>query len=148
MTRRGAGLLFGRAEALTWATLRLALRLLPATTTKLMLREFTTLPVADMLRRMPQDDRAFVRRMLLSMRSGTGFRNDLEHRVDQLAGIRAPVLVMYSPHDRSVPPAHAQRVAREIAHAELYAVPADSHLIWIGPSAAEVWARRLAFLQA
>jgi pimeloyl-ACP methyl ester carboxylesterase len=67
--------------------------------------------------------------------------------VGDLAAIRCPVLVMYSPHDRPVPPRNAERVGREVPGAELFAV-ADSHLIWIGPCAEEVWARRLAFLQA
>jgi pimeloyl-ACP methyl ester carboxylesterase len=124
--------LFGRAEKLTWAMLKLALRLMPATIMKTMMREFTTLNVDEVLLRMSQEDIRFVQRMIYTMRSGTGFIKDIEHQVDQLQTIQVSVLVMYSPHDKSVPVKNAQRVGREVAHAELYETPADSHLIWIG----------------
>jgi pimeloyl-ACP methyl ester carboxylesterase len=74
--------------------------------------------------------------------------NDLDHRVDDLSAITAPVLAMYSPYDKSVPPKNAQRVASEVAACELYEVPADTHLIWIGKSAKDVWQKRLSFLKA
>jgi pimeloyl-ACP methyl ester carboxylesterase len=138
--------LFGRAEKLTWAMLKLALRLMPATILKVMMGEFTTLNVEQVLRRMSRDDIRFVQHMIYTMRSGTGFINDIEHRVEQLQTIQVPVLVMYSPHDKSVPVKNAQRVEREVAHAELYETPADSHLIWIGAYAEQVWNKRLAFL--
>jgi pimeloyl-ACP methyl ester carboxylesterase len=146
--KRHARRLFGRAEKLTWAVVRFALRVMPRTLIKAMMQEFTTLKVEDVLKRMSQDDLRFVTQMFQTMQSGTGFINDIEHRVDRLQTIRAPVLVMYSPHDKSVPVKNAQRVAREVADAELYEVPADSHLIWIGAHAAQVWHKRLAFLQA
>jgi pimeloyl-ACP methyl ester carboxylesterase len=147
-TKRLARRLFGRAEGMTWTLVKLALSLLPRTVMKAMMRELTTFRVEDVLQRMTQDDIRFVKRMLQSVRSGTGFMNDIEHRVDQLQTIRVPVLVMYSPNDKSVPAKNAQQVAREVAHCELYEVPADSHLIWIGPHADRVWQKRLAFLRA
>lgn len=147
-TKRLARLLFGRAEKLTWILVKLALILMPLKTIKAMMRELTTFRVDDVLQRMSQNDIRFVKRMLRSMQSGTGFMNDIEHSVDRLQTIRVPVLVMYSPHDKSVPPKNAQRVASEVAHCELYEVPADSHLIWIGPHANQVWQKRLAFLRA
>jgi pimeloyl-ACP methyl ester carboxylesterase len=73
---------------------------------------------------------------------------DIEHRVDNLTSISAPVLVMYSPHDRTVSPKNAQRIAEEITTSELYAVPSDTHLIWIGNTANDVWQKRLAFLKS
>jgi pimeloyl-ACP methyl ester carboxylesterase len=66
--------------------------------------------------------------------------------VDQLAMITKPALVMYSPNDATVSPKNAQRIAREIATCELYEVPSDTHLIWIGYSAQDVWQKRLSFL--
>jgi len=145
--KRQARRLFGRTEKLTWSLLKLALRLMPATITKMMMREFTTLNIEEVLQRMSQGDIHFVQHMTRTMRSGTGFITDLEHQVDQLGTIQAPVLVMYSPHDKSVGVKNAQRVAGEVAQREQYEVPADSHLIWIGPSAEQVWQKRLAFLQ-
>src|SRR5262249_14693641 len=90
----------------------------------------------------------FVRRMIATSQPSEGFLNDLEHWVGDLAAIRCPVLVMYSPNDKPVPPQNAERVRREVVGAELFAVAADSHLIWIGRCAAEVWEKRLTFLRA
>jgi pimeloyl-ACP methyl ester carboxylesterase len=61
--------------------------------------------------------------------------------------ITVPVLAMYSPYDRAVPPRNAQRVANEIANCELFEVPSDTHLLWIGKYAGWVWEKRLEFLQ-
>jgi pimeloyl-ACP methyl ester carboxylesterase len=127
---------------------RLGLRLSPRVMLKAMLGGLTTLNPEDVLRRMSQEDSAFFTRMLQSMRSGTGFLNDVEHRVDNLHTIHVPVLAIYSPHDRNVPPNNAQRIAREIARSELYETPADTHLIWIGRYAEDVWQKRRAFLEA
>ena len=74
--------------------------------------------------------------------------NDLDHRVDDFSGITAPVLAMYSRYDKSVPPKNAQRLSSEVAICELFEVPADTHLIWIGKSAKDVWQKRLSFLKA
>jgi pimeloyl-ACP methyl ester carboxylesterase len=74
--------------------------------------------------------------------------NDIEHKVENLAAIQRPVLVMYSPNDRTVSPRNAMRVAREVATCELYEVPSDTHLIWIGKSANDVWQKRLSFLRS
>jgi pimeloyl-ACP methyl ester carboxylesterase len=146
--KRGARLAFGRIERLTWAMARLGLRLSPRVMLKAMLGGLTTLNPEDVLRRMSQEDITFFKRMLQTMRSGTGFLNDLEHRVDDLHAIHVPVLAIYSPHDRNVPPSNAQRIAREIAGSEVYETPADTHLIWIGRYAEDVWHKRRAFLQA
>jgi pimeloyl-ACP methyl ester carboxylesterase len=146
-TKRGGRRMFGRFERLTWCAARLALWLFPRSAVRAMMRELTTLNVDEVLARMSLADMDFVRRMIATSRSGTGFVNDLEHRVEGLEGIRCPVLVMYSPHDPVVRPTHAERVGREVAGAELREVAADSHLIWIGRSAEQVWDRRLAFLK-
>lgn len=144
--KRRARLLFGRAEGLTWALVRLGLRVAPGPTLRAMLQELTTLPAGEVLARMAPADLAFVRAMLATSRSGEGFLLDLEHTAERIADIAAPALILYSPHDASVPQAHALRAARELPQCALAAVPADSHLIWIGPHAEEVWRRRLAFL--
>jgi pimeloyl-ACP methyl ester carboxylesterase len=145
---RGARLLFGGAEGLTWGLIRLVLRLAPMTMMRLMLQPMTTLDINVVMRRMSPEDLQFVHGMIKASRSGTGFINDLTHRVDDLSSISAPVLAMYSPFDKSVPPRHAKRVATEVATCELHEVPADTHLIWIGKSAQDVWERRLSFLRS
>jgi pimeloyl-ACP methyl ester carboxylesterase len=147
-TRRGARLLFGRAQRLTWGVIRMVLRLAPTTMIRLMLQEMTTLDVHEVIRHLSTDDLRFVHRLIATSQSGSGFMNDLRHRVDDLSGITAPVLAMYSPYDKSVPPGNSRRVAAEVATCELYEVPAETHLIWIGPSAKDVWLKRLSFLQS
>jgi pimeloyl-ACP methyl ester carboxylesterase len=145
-TKRRSRIGFGRAAKVTWAIMHTMLRLFPMLTIKVLLHDLTILDVNLVLKRMSPDDLVFVKRMLQTSQSSTGFLNDIEHRVDHLATITKPVLVMYSPHDATVSSRNARRVANEIATSELYEVPADTHLIWIGHSAKDVWQKRLSFL--
>lgn len=147
-TKRQGRLLFGRAETLTWGLLKLALKLAPKQVLRVMVQALTTLDAAAVMARFTADDVAFVHRFIETSQSGNGFIQDLEHCVDSLAGIKIPILFMYSPYDKVAPPTNVQRVATEVAHCQSYEVPAESHLIWIGPSADGVWQRRLAFLRA
>jgi pimeloyl-ACP methyl ester carboxylesterase len=110
------------------------------------LRDLTVLDVDMVIKRMSTADLAFVTRMLQTSQASTGFLNDIEHTVDNLATIRKPVLVMFSPHDATVSPKNVQRIASEISTCECYEVPSDTHLIWIGHSANDVWQKRLSFL--
>jgi len=138
---------FGRVEKATWSLINLVLKFMPNMMIRAMLQQLTTLDVDEVLSRMNKDDLMFVRRMIETSRSGTGFLNDIEHHVDDLSGIVAPVLVMYSPNDKFVPEKNALRVAAEVTRYELYEVPADTHLIWIGKAADDVWVKRLSFLK-
>lgn len=139
---------FGRAERVTWAVMHTLLKLFPMLMIKTLMKDLTTLDVDEVLGRMSADDMAFIRRMLQTSRSGTGFMNDIEHHVENLVEITSPVLVMFSPNDNTVSPMNAQRVCREVRNCELFEVASDSHLIWIGKSAKDVWNKRLAFLQS
>lgn len=139
---------FGKAERLTWAFVKLFLKLSPQTMTRTMLQQLTTSDARKVIQTLEKDDILFVQRMIQTSQSGTGFLNDIEHRVDNLEGIESPTLVLYSRHDKFVPPAHAARIAAEIPAAELVEVSADTHLIWIGKSASEVWEKRLQFLRS
>jgi pimeloyl-ACP methyl ester carboxylesterase len=112
------------------------------------MHDLTVLDVNMVLKRMSQEELAFVKRMLQTSQASTGFLNDIEHKIDNLATITKPVLVMYSPNDGTVSPKNAQRLAGEIATCELFEVPSDTHLIWIGKSAKEVWNKRLSFLKS
>src|SRR5215208_2312630 len=123
---------FGRAEKATWSLIKLALKFMPNMTIRTMVQQLTTLDVNEVLSRLNKDDLTFVRRMIETSRSGTGFINDIEHYIDDLSGIVAPVLVMYSPNDKFVPEKNAARVAADVKRCELYEVLADTHLIWIG----------------
>jgi pimeloyl-ACP methyl ester carboxylesterase len=147
-TKRRARIGFGRAEKFTWVAMRMMLKVFPTVMIRALMHDLTILDVDEVIKRMSQDDLAFIKRMLQTSQSGTGFMNDLEHSVDNLAKITKPVLVMYSPHDKTVSPKNARRVAAEVATCELYEVPSDTHLIWIGKSANDVWQKRLSFLRS
>ena len=147
-TKKRSRIPFGRAAKGTWGFIHLMLKLFPAIIIKILLRDLTTLDVNLVMERMSQDDLAFVKRMLQTSQASTGFLNDIEHRLDNLSAISKPVLVMYSPNDKTVSPNNARRVASEIATCELYEVPSDTHLIWIGKSARDVWKKRLSFLMS
>ena len=147
-TKRRARVGFGRAEKVTWAIMHMMLKLFPAAMIKALMHDLTILDVDEVIKRMSPGDLDFIKRMIQTSQSGTGFMNDIEHRVDNLAVITKPVLVMYSPNDKTVSPKNAYRVASEVATCELYEVPSDTHLIWIGKSANDVWQKRLSFLRS
>jgi len=147
-TKRRARVGFGRAEKVTWAIMHMMLKLFPTAMIKALMHDLTILDVDEVIKRMSPGDLDFIKRMIQTSQSGTGFMNDIEHRVDNLAVITKPVLVMYSPNDKTVSPKNAYRVASEVATCELYEVPSDTHLIWIGKSANDVWQKRLSFLRS
>jgi pimeloyl-ACP methyl ester carboxylesterase len=147
-TKRRSRILFGGAAKATWASMHLILKLFPTVIIKALLHDLTVLDVDMVVKRMSQDDLTFIKRMLQTSQASTGFLNDIEHSVDNLTTITKPVLVMYSPNDKTVSPDNARRIASEIATCELYEVPSDTHLIWIGKSAKDVWKKRLSFLMS
>jgi pimeloyl-ACP methyl ester carboxylesterase len=139
---------FGGLAKVTWAVMHMMLKLFPTVIIKALLHDLTVLDVDRVIKRMSPDDLAFIKRMIQTSQASTGFLNDIEHKVDNLASITKPVLVMYSPNDRTVSPKNAQRIANEIATSELYEVASDTHLIWISDSAENVWKKRLEFLNS
>ena len=147
-TKRRSRIGFGGAAKVTWAVMHLMLKLFPTVIITALMHDLTVLDVNMVIKRMSQDDLAFLKRMLHTSQASTGFLNDIEHKVNNLATITRPVLVMYSPNDGTVSPKNAQRLASEIATCELYEVPSDTHLIWIGNSAKAVWKKRLSFLMS
>jgi pimeloyl-ACP methyl ester carboxylesterase len=147
-TKRRSRIGFGRAAKITWAAMHLMLKLFPTGIIKALLHDLTVLDVDMVMRRMSQDELTFIKRMIQTSQASTGFLNDIEHSVDNLATITRPVLVMYSPNDKTVSPKNARRIASEIVTCELYEVPSDTHLIWIGKSAKDVWNKRLSFLMS
>lgn len=146
--KKRASRLFGPSQDFTWAMVRGLLKVAPRLTMKAMLAEMTTLDAGEVLDRMSAEERAYVRQVFMTSRSGQGFVLDLEHEISDLSEISVPVLAFYSPNDKTVPPAHAERVRDEVPGAKLISVPSDSHFIWVGPCAEQVWQRRLAFLRS
>jgi pimeloyl-ACP methyl ester carboxylesterase len=147
-TKKRSRIGFGRFAKVTWTVMHVMLKLFPMMIIKVLLHDLTVLDVNLVLKRLSPGDLAFVKRMLQTSQASTGFVNDIEHKVENLSTITKPVLVMYSPNDATVSPKNAQRIANEIASSELYEVPSDTHLIWIGNSANDVWQKRLSFLHS
>jgi pimeloyl-ACP methyl ester carboxylesterase len=139
---------FGRFAKVTWLVMHTMLKLFPTVIIKALLHDLTVLDVNMVIKRMGQDELTFIKRMIQTSQASTGFLNDIEHQVNNLATITKPVLVMYSPNDKTVSPNNARRVASEIVTCELFEVPSDTHLIWIGKSAKDVWNKRLSFLKS
>ena len=149
VTEQGARVLFGKHQALTWAVTRQMLRLAPRATVRLMLAQLSSLPIHYVMAGLSRADQTFVEDMIRASGSGRGgFINDLQHVIPDLAGVKAPALVMFSPHDGSVTPDQARLLLSGLPRAQGHEVRSDSHLLWIGPHAYEVWERRLAFLRS
>ncbi|ELK47625.1 alpha/beta hydrolase [Halobacillus sp. ACCC02827] len=144
--RRRAQVLFGPAEKVFWKSLKTMLTLFPDLVIKQMLAELTTKDADHIVRELSTNDRRFIYDMIATSRSGKGFRTDLRHQVPVMDRLEVPVLGMYSHYDRSVPYAHAVLLKSNVRDCEIFEVDSDSHLIWIGSDAQEVWNKRLEFL--
>ncbi|MGP4061917.1 alpha/beta fold hydrolase [Halobacillus sp. H74] len=145
-TKQKAKILFGPAERIVWGSLRTLLKFFPDLIMKQLLSEMTTEDVDAYLERLSPNDRRFIYDMLSTSQSGKGFTNDLEHTVPDMNRLDVPVLGMYSQKDRSVPYTNALLLKSSVPDCEIFEVDADSHLIWIGKDAQEVWKKRLEFL--
>jgi pimeloyl-ACP methyl ester carboxylesterase len=148
-TRLAAYLGFsGRTERVTWRAISAMMRVAPAASLRLWLGQPSTLPARQVVAALSPEDRAGVRGLVLSMRSGHGFRNDLRAAPDLTADVIQPTLLIATRHDGGVPFAHAQALAAAIRPAELVESQAGSHLIWLGPDWPTIAARVRAFLTA
>ncbi|WP_226576645.1 alpha/beta fold hydrolase [Halobacillus litoralis] len=145
-TKKRAGLFFGPAERLVWGSLKIMLIFFPDYVMKQLLRDLTTEDVDDYLDNLSPNDRRFILDLLSTSQSGKGFVTDLEHEVTGLRKLDIPVLGMYSQKDRSVPYTHALLLKSTVPDCEIYEAQADSHLIWIGRDAQNLWKKRLDFL--
>ena len=147
-TRRGGRVLFGPLGPVVWGAVRTGLRFAPAATLRVQLRPLTTLDPGQMLRDMDPATRARLVDVYRSLWSGAGFACDLEHDSYSPLPITQPVLILSGAHDRSLPPVHVARLAELCPDHERVEVDAESHFIWFGRAAEEVWERRLAFLRS
>jgi pimeloyl-ACP methyl ester carboxylesterase len=147
VTRLGGRILFGPLQALVWASVRASLQVAPSVGLQIQLMPLTTLDVRRVVREMSDETRQCNLATFRSLWSGGGFACDLSHDSPSDAPILRPTLILRGSHDRAVPPAHATRLAALAVQHELIEVDAESHFIWFGRAAAEVWDRRLAFLR-
>jgi pimeloyl-ACP methyl ester carboxylesterase len=145
--QRGGRVLFGPLQALVWGSTRASLRLAPSAGLRMQLSQLTTLDPGRVVSEMDDVTRERYLAAFRSLWSGRGFACDLGHDSPSDAPILQPTLILRGTHDRAVPPPHAARIAALAQHHELVDVDAESHFIWFGRAAAEVWDRRLAFLR-
>jgi pimeloyl-ACP methyl ester carboxylesterase len=119
-------------EPVTWAGVRLLLRLAPAAGLRLLLRGTSTIPVRELLAGLSDQQRASLLRLFAGMRSGRGFLNDLRGAADVTAQVTQPALIIASRQDGGVSFAHAEVLAASLPHATLVESGASSHFIWFG----------------
>lgn len=100
------------------------------------------------------EDKDRARELFRTMRSGSGFVNDLQQaRPDRAwyrrlvqTQINCPTLVTASRHDAGVSFAHAEDYTRTIPGATLVELSTPNHLFWLGPAHAEAQAAVSAFM--
>ena len=143
--RRGGRLLFGPLQRAVWGAVRTGLRLAPSLTLRVQLAPLTTLNSAQVVREMDSTTRERYIAVYRSLWSGQGFLCDLEHDSPSTLALPQPALILSGAHDPSVPPAHAARLTTLCPNHERIEVEAETHFIWFGHAAEEVWDRRLAF---
>jgi pimeloyl-ACP methyl ester carboxylesterase len=150
-TRALAGVAFrAPVERVPWAVTHALVRRAPEVGLRLMMGSLSTLPAAQVVADLSPDERRRLRRLFAGMRSGRGFGNDLRQRVDpaQERAVTQPTLIVRSPWDGQVGPAHARRLSESIPGSSAFASPALSHLVWFGSGAAATEQRTLEFLDA
>jgi pimeloyl-ACP methyl ester carboxylesterase len=121
-----------------------------------MVGALSTSPVNDWWHTWSVEDKRQARELFQTMRSGSGFVNDLQQARPDRASYRGlvqsrtscPTLVTASRHDAGVAFAHADDFARTIPRATLVELDAPSHLFWLGPAHAGAQAAVSAFMGA
>ena len=126
-------------QGLTWSLLRSLIR--SDAGLRLVMERLSKLPVEEWWDQQSAADREQARSLFRSMRSGSGFVNDLRQarksggavRSAAMRDVRCPTLVTGSPHDGGVSYAHSRDFATAIPGATLVELDSPSHLFWIGP---------------
>jgi pimeloyl-ACP methyl ester carboxylesterase len=111
-----------------------------------MMARLSILPVEDWWEQLSAADRYEARALFQSMRSDSGFVNDLRQghargaaaRRRVISKVDCPTLVTGTPHDRGVSFAHAVDFADAIPNAVLVELDSPTHIFWIGPGRARL----------
>jgi pimeloyl-ACP methyl ester carboxylesterase len=137
-------------ERVPWALTHVLVRRAPDVGLRLMMGSLSTLPPGQVVADLTGDERQRLRTLFAGMRSGRGFANDLRQRVDpaQERAVTQPTLIVRSPWDGQVGPAHARQLHESIPGSSLFESQALSHLVWFGPGAAATEERTLEFVDA
>ena len=134
-------------EGWTWAAFRQFARTAPLTALKVMMGSLTTLDPKVVVEAMSAEQRQAALTFLLTSRSGSGFLHDIRHVCGDLRRISAPTLIIESKYDGSKDASHATYAADYIANAELFVVPAESHLMWFSDYNGAIEEKMRAFLK-
>jgi len=134
-------------EGAFWTVFRWIARSNPTGTLKMMMKNLTTLNPDEVVNHMTAEQQAMTLQMITESRSGAGFLNDVKHRSGDLSRITAPTFIVHSRFDGGVDFTHAEYSARHIRQAQLFEVPAESHLMWFGPANIAIEARLAEFLR-
>jgi pimeloyl-ACP methyl ester carboxylesterase len=129
---KGAKWIFApRREKYTWLVYSIFFKLFPKAMTRMMFKQLSKhRPV-----QFTMSEYRELRAMTLSMRSGSGFSNDLDQDVDQhtLSKIITPTLILHSENDHSVDISHAQHAKEGIKQSRLLTFKNRwGHLLWLG----------------
>jgi len=135
-------------ERVTWALTRGLLRLAPRLALTLLTGSLSSAPAREVLADLDPGERAELAGTFRSMRSGVGFRIDVEHPVDPDLGraLTRPTLVVASRRDGQVGWQHAVAWRDLIPAGTLWESPSASHLVWFGPGARTTQDRVIAFV--
>lgn len=117
-------------ERWTWAAFRTFMRAAPRAALTTMMRSLSSLDPNVVVDAMSEEQRRAALAFLRPSRSGAGFLHDLHHVCGDLRRITAPALIIESRYDGSKDSTHATYAADHIPQAELFVVPAESHLMW------------------
>jgi pimeloyl-ACP methyl ester carboxylesterase len=135
-------------ERVPWALTHQLVRRAPDVGLRLMMGSLSTLPAGRVVADLSSDERHRLRTLFAGMSSGRGFTNDLRQRVDpaQERAVTQPTLIVHSPWDGQVGPAHARQLSESIPGSTVFESPALSHLLWFGTGAAATEQRTLEFV--
>ena len=115
---------------------------------RMMMSQLSNLPVSEWWGQMSAADKDEARELFRSMRSDSGFANDLrqghardaDRRRQVMSSVHCSTLVTASKHDGGVSFAHAEDFAHFIPDAALVELTSPSHIFWIGPHKAQLLA--------
>lgn len=129
--KRGIKMFSAKREKMSWKLFRTFFTLFPATMTKLLFKELSTIEKPEIT----SEEIKEIRDMTFQQASGSGFVTDLNQTsiVATIASITCPTLILHSQNDKSVPDEMASYAGRHIKHSILKTYNNKwGHLLWVG----------------
>ncbi|GAA3293567.1 alpha/beta hydrolase [Dactylosporangium vinaceum] len=148
-TRLGGQVVFRPGvEAVTWAAIRLALRIGGRRALRALVAGVSTARGAAARAGIGPADEEMLRALFGAMRSGRGFIRDLRPEPVDCGSVRSPALIVASATDGGVPFAQAEALAARLPRATLVVSRAAGHFVWCSPDWPAIAERIEAFLRA